>query len=125
MSLELFKPWLCHMMVIILTAFLLAPVVRNRLMVTLASFTAGLCLTGIMSRLDLYPGGWLEAQGYWAKVAALFRGRKYRHDTLWWTAVILSCWVMPLAIAWITTVLRQRTTRPRDGGDASAPRTSA
>jgi hypothetical protein len=106
-------PWLCHMLVVLLAAFVLARLVRPRVLGIVLSCGMGLAAVWALGNVRFLPRVWFDAWVYWKKVLGLFRPGTIRSDPVEYLAVFFFCWVAPGLIAWWTVRVRTRG-HPKD-----------
>ena len=117
-------PWLCHMLTVFLASFILARLIRPRVLAMVLAFGIGLAAPWALGNVHFLPRVWFDAWAYWEEVLELFRPGIIRSDPMEFLAVLFFCWIAPGLIAWWT--VRVRTTiRPRDGGGERPPHISA
>lgn len=108
--------WACHMLVVALLAFILAPLMRSRLLVMAISLGGGLAAAWGLGNVRILDRVWFDAWAYWAEVPDVFRPGILRSDPTGFLGVLFFCWLAPALIAWATVRMRIRA-RPGPSGN--------
>jgi len=99
-------PWACHMLVVALFAFILAPLIRLRLVVIAISLGGGLATAWGLGNVRNLDRVWFDAWYYWNEMAEVFRPGEIKSDPLGFLRVLIFGWLAPVLIAWATVRMR-------------------
>ncbi|HEY3226520.1 MAG TPA: hypothetical protein VGK61_05965 [Planctomycetota bacterium] len=125
--------WPIHMLVVFVTAFILAPRVRKAPVVVVASTVAGVLFLLVAVTIERTDVVYLSfgATMYWIfPMAAPGEFWLIRANPFNYFVPLAMCWIMPILIALITVRWRGRkkegpAIHPQDDDDESAPHTAA
>jgi hypothetical protein len=96
------------MLVVALFAFLLAPLMRWKLLVIAISVGGGLAAAWGMGNLRILDRVWFDAWAYWAELPGVLRPGNVQSDPTVFLGVLIFGWIAPVLLAWATVRMRTR-----------------